>query len=198
MRIVLAASLAVAAGLIAAGALGVAGAAETSTTTTPATTTTTTTTVTSTAALSTVPPRSVSVQGVAMQPIEANASASTATGVYRQAMAAAIVDGQAKAQFLATKAGATLGAVQSISEGGGSIDCPGELEYQGEQPDFGSGGVAYGNVFAGASVPAVRRPASKPAKPAKPGKKHRRHPAKKAALSACTLSTQVTLVYALS
>jgi hypothetical protein len=197
MKIVLTASAAAAAGLIAAGALGVAGAAET--TTTPTTTTaTTTTTVTSTATpeattLSTVPPRTVSVKGVATEPIAANASAAIATSVYRQGMADAIGDGQTKAQFLATKAGATLGSVQSIAEDGGYIDCSGDLEYQGEQPDFGSG-VSVGNIVESAPVaPAVHT--DKHAKPRKPAK---RHSAKKAAVASCTLSTQVSLVYALS
>ena len=54
------------------------------------------------------PPPTVSVQGVAIEPIEQSASSTTATTVYRQAMAAAITDGQAKAQFLASSAGATL------------------------------------------------------------------------------------------
>jgi hypothetical protein len=190
MRIVLAASTAVTVGLIAFGALGVAGA---ETTSAPATTTTVTNTVTPTAP----PPRTVAVEGVATEPIDPNASAVTATAVYRQGMADAITDGQAKAQFLAGKGGATLGPVQSIAEGGGYIGCGGDVEYQGEQPDFGSVGFSGGNVVAGASVPAVRRPAS-PAKPAKRPKARKHGSAKKAAAAACTLSTQVSLVYALS
>ena len=58
-------------------------------------------------------------------------------------MAAAITDGHGKAEFLASKAGVTLGSVQSIVEGGGYINCTGDeessyAEYEGEQPDFGS------------------------------------------------------------
>ena len=88
------------------------------------------------------PPPTVSVQGVAIEPIEQSASSATATTVYRQGMAAAITDGQAKAQFLASSAGVTLGAVQGIVENGGYIGCTGnEVEYLGEQPDFGSPGV---------------------------------------------------------
>jgi hypothetical protein len=195
MRIVLAASAAVTVGLIAFGALGVAGA---ETPPAPATTTTVTSTVAPSAPL---PPRTVAVEGVATEPIDPNANAVTATAVYRQAMADAIADGQAKAQFLAGKAGATVGPVQSIAEGGGYINCAGDVEYQGEQPDFGSAGPS-GNVIAGASVPAARPVhAAKPPKPAKPAKHpkaRKRHSAKKAAAAACTLSTQVALAYALS
>jgi hypothetical protein len=197
MRIVLAAFAAATVGLVAAGALGVAVAAETTTTPTT-TTTTTTTTVTSTAAantLNTAPPRTVAVQGVATEPIEITANATAATAVYRQAMAAAISDGQTKAQFLAGKAGAALGLVQSIAEGGGGIYCPGNLEYEGEQPDFGNG-ITPGNVVAGASAPALRRPAAKPSKPIKHAK--HKHRARRATLATCTLSTQVALVYGLS
>ena len=43
------------------------------------------------------PPPTVSVQGVAIEPIEQSASSATATTVYRQGMAAAVTDGQAKA-----------------------------------------------------------------------------------------------------
>ena len=67
--------------LIAAGMLGVAS-AEAPTTTSP--------------------PPTVSVQGVAIEPIEQSASSATATTVYRQGMAAAVTDGQSKAQFLAS------------------------------------------------------------------------------------------------
>jgi hypothetical protein len=149
------------------------------------------------------PPRTVSVQGVAIMPIAQSANAAAATAVYRQAMAAALSDGQAKAEFLAGKAGATLGSVQSIGEDGGYIGCTGGeestgAEYQGEQPDFGSPDVSVSpvRVSAGVAAPArtapVRRPAVKHSKP-------RKGPtAKKAVATSCTLSAQVTLLYALS
>jgi hypothetical protein len=145
------------------------------------------------------PPPTVSVQGVAIEPIEQSASSATATTVYRQGMAAAITDGQAKAQFLASSAGVTLGAVQSIVENGGYIGCTGnEIEYLGEQPDFGSPGV--GVSGAPVSVPRATSevaPATKPA--AKHAKKKRKAPvAKRASVAGCTLSAQVSLTYAIS
>jgi uncharacterized protein YggE len=168
-------------GLIAAGVLGVATAE--SPTTTP-------------------PPRTVSVQGVATQPIAQGSSAATATAVYRQGMAEAVGDGQAKAQFLASKAGAALGPVQNIVEDGGYIDCAGAEAYDGEQPDFGSSSVplpvagASTRSAAGRPVPAVGN-AGPPRKPTK-RRKHKRRSAKRAAAAGCTLSAQVSLVYALS
>ncbi len=95
----------------------------------------------------------MSVQGVATAPVISTASAEAAIAAYRQAMAAAIADGQAKAQYLAEKSGATLGQVQSIGEGGGYIECPEGVEYEGAQPDFGSGGPVF---EAGAVAPAAR------------------------------------------
>jgi hypothetical protein len=139
------------------------------------------------------PLRTVSVQGVAEVPLAATSSAASATAAYRQAMAAAIADGQSKAQFLAEKAGATLAQVQSIGEGGGSISCAEGVEYQGGQPDFGSGAA----VFAPAAGPAaaVRAPAVHKAPVAR---HHRRHASgRKASAESCTLSTQVALVYQL-
>ena len=110
-------------------------------------------------------------------------------------MAAAITDGQAKAQFLAEKTGATLGQVQSIAEGGGYIECPTGVEYEGAQPDFGS---ARGEVFAATSAPAARGTATPTIhKATAKGKHHKRHSARKSAAEGCTLSTQVTLVYQL-
>jgi hypothetical protein len=148
------------------------------------------------------PPPMVSVQGVATEPIEQSASAATATTVYRQGMAAAITDGQAKAQFLASSAGVTLGTVQSIVENGGYIGCTGGEGYEGysgEQPDFGSSsrGVA---VAPEASPRAVARtPTSKTRKPAvKRGKKRKSPTAKRASATGCSLSAQVSLAYALS
>ena len=172
------AAAATAIALVAAGMLGVAS-AEAPTTATP--------------------PPTVSVQGVAHEPIAQSASAATATTVYRQGMADAIGDGQAKAQFLAGKAGVTLGSVQSIVEDGGDIECAGYEEYLGEQPDFGSPSVV-------ASAPGVITPRAvtkttpKAHKPAvKHRKKKRKAPSAKLAVAAsCTLSAQVSLVYTLS
>jgi hypothetical protein len=181
MRIAFAAAGLAATGLVAGGVLVMTAGAET-TPTPPAS----------------APVRIVSVQGIAKEPVDSAASAEAATAVYRQAMAAAIGDGQAKAQFLAEKAGATLGQVQSIGEGGGYIQCPEGEEYQGGQPDFGSGigevvGVASPPIAAGRATPTIHKaPAKKP-----PAKHPKRHPAKKAAAEPCTLSTQVALVYQL-
>lgn len=181
MRILVTAAAVSVGALTAIGVLGVAGAETTTTATAPA---------------ASVLPRTVSVQGVASAPVAPEASAATATAVYRQAMASAVTDGQSKAQYLAEKAGATLGAVQSIAEGGGYIDCPGEEEYTGEQPDFGY--ASGGGVVAGATVRAVEGPRTpgtrKPA--AKPHKKKKRS-AKAATAATCTLSTQVALSYQL-
>ena len=171
MKSVIAATLVVAAGLVVANMLGVA-AAEAPTTTTI---------------------RTVSVEGVATVPIGQYAKLAEATAVYRQGMAVAMADGQNKAEFLAIKAGATLGSVQSIAEGGGSIGCTGGeesdyVEYQGEQPDFGSPALSV-SPLREAAAPSVK--AGKPA--AKRRKKHAA--AKKASATACTLSTQVSLVF---
>jgi hypothetical protein len=173
--------------LISAGALTVAGAA-------------------GTAGAETFPPaaatvRTVSVQGFASEPVGPAASGAEATTVYRQAMAAAIDDGQSKAQFLAEKAGAGLGPVQSIGEGGGYIQCPEGQEYKGSQPDWG--GFGYGVVSAGVSSPPVAtgRPVPSPPKPsAKPKrrKKHRPAAKKAAAEASCTLHAQVSLAYQLA
>jgi hypothetical protein len=182
MRIATAAAGMAATGLVAGGVLVMAAKAETPATPVPAS----------------APLRTVSVQGVANEPLSSAASSETATTVYRQAMAAAISDGQAKAQFLAEKAGATLGQVQSIGEGGGYIECPEGEEYQGGQPDFGSGASVSAGVLApaaaGRATPTIHKaPAKKPA-----AKHHKRRSAKQAAAESCTLSTQVSLVYQLS
>jgi hypothetical protein len=144
--------------------------------------------------------RTVSVEGIAMAPIAQGSNASTATAVYRQAMEGAISDGHGKAEFLASKAGATLGSVQSIVEGGGYIGCTpnesGEAEYQGEQPDFGSpvtsiSGIRVSPGVATPKSPALRRPAVKHGKRKLPA-------AKKASSTACTLTAQVSLAYSIS
>jgi hypothetical protein len=179
MRTVITATAVATAGLVAAGVLGVASAETPTAPATPA-------------------PRSVSVEGVATEPIDQSATAAVATTVYRQGMTDAVSDGQAKALFLAGKTGASLGAVQSIAEGGGYIACVGNNEYLGEQPDFGSSAVsipASGVSKRGAParpVPAVHGPVVR-------HRRHRRAPvAKHASAATCTLSTQVSLVYALS
>jgi hypothetical protein len=177
MRILVAAAAVSVSALIAVGVLGVAGAE-----TTPA-------------PPASILPRTVGAQGVANAPIAPEASAEAAIAAYRQAMASAVADGQAKARFLAEKAGATLGAAQSIQEGGGYIQCPEGEEYQGAQPDFGyanGGGIVAGSSISamGRSTPRARRPALK---------RHRKKRSAKAAAGApCTLSTQVGLAYQLS
>ncbi len=174
MKSVIAAMVAVLATLVAANMLGVA-AAEAPTTATPA--------------------RTVSVEGVASVPIAQGSTAAAANAVYRQGMAAAVADGQSKAEFLAGKGGATLGSVQSIVEGGGYIQCIGgeeSVEYDGEQPDFGSG-ASTSSVAPALAAPAIHKPALK----------HRKsHPApapvaKPASATSCTLGTQVSLIYTL-
>jgi hypothetical protein len=176
MRSAIAATLAVAAALVAVNMLGVA-AAEAPTTT---------------------PLRSVSVEGVASMPIAQEANRASATSVYREGMAAAMADAQNKAEFLTGKAGGTLGAVQSIVEGGGYINCTSDEEsvydeYRGEQPDFGSPGGSVSPIEA-AAAPSVRSTVSKPTLK----RRKKKHPtAKKASAPTCMLSAQVTLVYAI-
>jgi hypothetical protein len=186
MKVVIAIAAVVALALVGASVLGVAGAE------------TTTTTATTPATPAVAPLRTVSVQGVATAPVEVSASATAATAVYRQAMAGAIADGQSKAQYLSEKAGATLGTVQSVAEGGGYISCPENVEYQGAQPDFGS---AQGPTFAAAAGSAVA-PRARHVAPAAhrttTAKRRKRHVvAHRAAAESCTLSTQVALVYQL-
>jgi hypothetical protein len=178
MRNAIAATLVVLVGLAVANMLGVA-AAEAPTTST------------------TTPVRTISVEGVATVPVAQGANRATATTAYREAMAAALADGQSKAEFLASKAGVTLSIVQNIAEGGGSISCTGGeeseyVEYQGEQPDFGSTDSSVSPIEAAAAPrsPAVRKPATK---------RRKKHPtAKKASVGGCTLSTQVSLAYAIT
>jgi len=176
---VIAVILAVAAGLVAANMLGVA-AAEAPTTT---------------------PVRTVSVQGVATVPLAQGADVAVATAAYRQGMAAAIADGKVKAEYLAGKVEATLGSAQSVVEDGGSIGCTRKeespelesryAEYEGEQPDFG-----YGTSTAPRVEAAAPRVASG-ARPPKKAKKKKRPTARKSSAVTCTLSTQVSLIYAL-
>jgi len=174
MRRAIAGIVAVALGLIAANMLGVASAE----------------------APTGAPIRTVSVQGVANVPVAQSASAAVATEAYRQGMAAAVADGLSKAEFLTTKAGATLGSVQSIAENGGYIQCApseesGYVGYQGEQPDFGSSTGVSQRIVAAPAAPAVsKRTVKKP--------KRKAPSAKKAATATCTLTAQVSLVYLIS
>jgi hypothetical protein len=146
--------------------------------------------------------RSVSVEGVATAPLEQGANQASADAAYRQSMANAIADGLSKAEFLASKTGVTLGAVQSVTEGGGSIECKsteGEpstyVPYDGEQPDFGHANS--GVVFAGAVAPRAAGEKAVGKHPKR--KKHKRPTAKKSAVipSTCALAAQVSLVYAI-
>jgi hypothetical protein len=173
MKSVIAATMTLAAGLFVANMLGVAIA---ETTTSP-------------------PSRTISVQGIGTAPVGQRDSAEVATAAYRQAMANAVVDAQSKGSFLATKVGATLGAVQSVVEGGGYINCTGGeseyAQYEGGQPDFGSGPQANGVAAPALGAPSVPRAKSRRAK--------RRHPAaKKATATSCTLSAQVAVLYTIS
>jgi hypothetical protein len=179
MRIPIVIASMAAAGLVAGGVLVLAAEAETTSSSTPSTS---------------APLRTVSVEGVATAPVDSAASAETAIAAYRQAMATAIADGRAKAQFLAEKTGATLGQVQSIGEGGGYIGCPVGVEYAGAQPDFGSN---RGPVFA-AAAPAAKGTATPTVHKVKPpARHHKRRSARKSVAESCTLSTQVALVYQL-
>lgn len=177
MKSVVTATLAVAIGLFAANMLGVAVAeAPTGTAT-----------------------RTVSVQGIANLPIGQSDSAAEATNVYREAMAAAVNDGQSKASFLATKVGATASQIQSVVEDGGYIQCtaPGEssyAQYEGEEPDFGSAPRA----LVAAPSAASASPAVGVAAPgARPKHKRKRAKAKRAVAGSCKLTAQVSLVYTL-
>ena len=177
-RKAIAAIVAAAAGLFAASMLGVA-VAEAPTTTTL---------------------RTVSVEGVGSAPIPQNADAATATGVYRQAMAAAVADGQSKAEFLTGKVGATLGSAQTVSEDGGEIGCNSGTEegwepYQGEQPDFGRARNA-GQVLSSAPAAAPTKGAATVQRPSSKRRHRRKHTtAKKATAAGCKLTAQVSLVY---
>ncbi len=143
--------------------------------------------------------RTVSVEGVGVVPIGTADTAAQATAVYREAMAKALADGQAKAAFLSERAGVALGAVTSLVEDGGSIECTSadgrEYEgYEGEQPDFGYGRtpslaaapLAAGTV--GKSAPSVsHRPKIRP-----------KHPtAHRASAARCNLTASVAAIYAI-
>src|SRR5262245_38423633 len=177
MRLVIAAGLAAAAALFVANMLGVAVAEAP--------------TVTSL--------RTVNVEGVASLPIAPNADAATASGGYHQAMAAAVDDGKVKAEVLAGKLGAALGAAQTITEDGGDIECSSGSEedwqpYQGERPDFGSARNP-GNVLGkseGPEPPAAAAPSASKRTSTKKHRKRHKHPvATKAAAPGCKLTAQV-------
>lgn len=160
------------------------------------------------AGTSSASPPSVSVEGVATVPLSQGASAATATAAYRQAMANAETDGHEKAEFLASKAGTSLGAVLNIAEGGGEISCTGGseeggyAEYNGEQPDFGeTSTVSPTPLERAASSPSTGKPVVKHRHNRK--RKHRKASAKRASAASssaavsCTLSAHVALVYTL-
>ena len=140
--------------------------------------------------------RTVSVEGVGTAPIGQGDNAADATAAYRNAMGAAVADGQTKASFLTGKAGATIGAVQNIVEGGGSIACTTNssyAEYEGEQPDFGSAPEPTAvSPLSGTAhrAPANRTPSKRP--------KRKRTKAKPATAASCTVTAQVLLVYSIS
>ncbi len=153
--------------------------------------------------------RTVSVEGVGTVPIGISDNESQATAVYREGMAKALADAQAKAAFLGEKAGGSVGAAVSIVEDGGSIECTGgyeqegsfaEARYSGEQPDFGWGhdpGAVGENSVQGApaGVFAEKSVSHRPA----PKRRKKRHTAKKAATStaSCNLTASVAVIYAL-
>jgi hypothetical protein len=151
--------------------------------------------------------RTVSVGGVGVVPIAVKASAAEATSVYREGMAKALVDAQAKAAFLAEKSGVALGAVVSIVEDGGSIECTGAYEeegsaayarYEGEQPDFGwghdpgVGGPSGSAVAPTSSVAPARGVSHRP----KAKKRKNTHKASTSTVR-CNLTANVSAIYAL-
>ncbi len=178
MRYALTAILAAAAALIAVGMLGVASAE----------------------APTQTPLRTVGVEGVGKAPVAQEANATAANTAYRQAMAAAISDGQEKALFLAGHVGGTLGAVQSVIEENGGVECEAEgdegyVRYLGAEPDFGSGrdSRVVAPEAAAQSAPGVVKSGS--AKGLKHKKKKKK--AKKASVVSCTVTAGVALNYEL-
>src|ERR1700684_747406 len=116
MKLIIPATTVTVVSLIVAGLLGVAS-AEAPTATTPPPTVSVQGVATEPTQQTTPPRPAMGGRGGATEPIEQSASSATATAVYRQGMADSITDGQAKAQFLASKAGVTLGAVARIGRG---------------------------------------------------------------------------------
>jgi hypothetical protein len=146
------------------------------------------------------PLRTISVQGVARVSIGQFDNAAAATATYREGMADAVTDAQSKADFLAGKISATVGPVQSVAEGGGYITCIGGgesnyAEYEGEEPDFGSAPASF-SAPAAAVAPSKTTGVARRAKPRRV--RHRRPTAKKATAVTCTLTAQVSLVYAMN
>ena len=147
----------------------------------------------------TATPRTISVQGTGTLPIGPRDDAPTATATYREGAAKALADAQTKASFLASHAGVTITAVQSIGEDGGYIECSSPTseyaEYEGAQPDFGYASVPSFGVSSGAVAPAAQ---SAPAKRVSHRPRIKRKPAaKKASATSCNLTAQATIVYAL-
>ena len=146
----------------------------------------------------TATPRTLNVQGTGTLPIGPRDDAPTATATYREGAAKALADAQAKASFLASRAGVTITAVQSIGEDGGYIECSSPTseyaEYEGAQPDFGYASVPSFGV-AGAAAPVGQ---SAPAKRVSHRPRIKKKPAaKKASATSCNLTAQVAVVYAL-
>jgi uncharacterized protein YggE len=152
----------------------------------------------------TPPPHVLSVGGAGRAPIAADAEQTAADAAYHQALTAAVEDGKGKAQLLAQDAGATLGEVEDVIEGGGGVNCIspeaeyGYAPYEGAEPDFGSGAES---VVSGASLPEAASSVSSSPRPVtkKKKKKKKKHPPAKAASAAtCTVTAHVTLVYSLA
>ena len=135
-------------------------------------------------------PRTIAVGGVSQVPVAQGADAATADGAYRQALAAAIADGLSKAEYLASHVAASVGAVQSVTEGGGYIDCTGDGEtyvgYEGQEPDFPGSQVGVAPLAAAPAAPASAHRLVKPRK---------RRTARKASATACALHASVSLTY---
>ena len=151
------------------------------------------------------PPLTVSVEGVANVGISKVANTTEANAAYRQGLSAAIADGLGKAEFLASQTGAKVGAIDQISEEGGSIGCSLQAEtgplseyvpYEGASPDFGS--VTGGNRVFAAAPQAAAKPSHGVATRHKKKKRKHKPKAKKAGVASCTLSTQILLTYAIS
>jgi hypothetical protein len=151
------------------------------------------------------PLRTVSVQGVATVPIGRFADAAAAAAAYRAGAAAAITDGQTKASFLAGKLGGTPTTVLSVVEDGGYINCIGGdessyAEYDGVEPDFGFAPqpTVASAPLAASSAPAKEEASRSTIHRVKPKRtKHKRPVANKAAAVSCSLTAQVSLIYAL-
>ena len=146
----------------------------------------------------TATPRTISVQGTGTLPIGARDDAATATATYREGAAKALVDAQAKASFLASKAGVTITAVQSIGEDGGYIECSSATseyaEYEGAQPDFGYAPAPSVPAAAGVSAPTAK---GAPHVSHRPKARRKKPAAHKAAATSCNLTAQVSVLYAL-